>query len=272
MENCVICNREFQKKNKETKTCSRSCANKLAYKNGRKVVRKTTSNYEEWVAKYGQEEADNRLLLYKENMSKSIKAADMTYQKQVSSLIFKRNNEKNKGKTLEEIYGDDKALEIRQKLSDSRKGEKNPSFGKIRNGGKSVKGYYKERFFRSLLELSFMKHLENSGLCLSDVEYECFKIPWVDEKGEKRTYTIDFYVKSQKIAYEVKQSWALKNREVLLKAEFANRFFENIGIKFMIVTENDFQKLRFEDALSDENVCFIQSTLKNFKRHSNDNA
>jgi len=265
MDVCIICNLEFLKKGK-SKTCSRSCSNKLAYKNGRKIIRKSVSNYEMWVLKYGIEEAERRQNLYKENMSKAIRTADMSLQKQSASLHFIERNKNSKGKTLEEIYGEEKAYEIRQKLSKTRKGEKNPSFGKIRSGGRSVKGYYKGKFFRSLLELSFMKHLENSGLKLSEIEYECFRIPWINEEGSNRTYTIDFYVPSQKIVYEIKQSWALKTKEVSLKSEFANLFFKRIGLQFMIVTEKDFQKIKFEDALLDSDVIFLQKSLENFKR------
>jgi len=265
MEVCVICKCEFIKKGK-SKTCGRSCGNKLAYSNGRKVVKRNISNYEMWVTKYGIEEANRRQELYKENMSKSIKKADMSYQKQTASLVFSERNKSNKGKTLEEIYGEEKAKEIKLKLSESRKGEKNPSFGKITRGGRSVKGYYKGKFFRSLLELSFMKHLEDSGLALSDVEYECFKVPWIAENGSKRTYTIDFYVPSQSVVYEVKQSWALKTKEVNLKCEFANQFFEQLGLKFIVVTENDFKKLKFDDALQDLDVVFLENSFKNFKK------
>jgi hypothetical protein len=259
MEVCLICNKEYIKKGK-TKTCSRSCGNKLAYKNGRKVIKKNVSNYETWVLKYGIEEAERKQALYKENMSKAIMSANMSLQKQSASFHFSEMNKNNKGKTLEEIYGEEKAYEIRQKLSKSNKGEKNPSFGKVRLGGKSVKGYYKGKFFRSLLELSFMKHLENSGLKLSEIEYECFRIPWINEEGSNRTYTIDFYVPSQNVVYEVKQSWALKTKEVELKRKFANDFFEKIGLQFVIVTENDFQKIKFEDALVDADIIFLKNT------------
>jgi hypothetical protein len=46
---------------------------------------------------------------------------------------------KNKGKTLEEIYGGEKAKILKEKLSKSRIGENNPNFGNHKSTGKSVK-------------------------------------------------------------------------------------------------------------------------------------
>lgn len=120
-------------------------------------------------------------------------------------------------------------------------------------------------FFRSLLEYSFMKHLEEAGVPMSDVQYECFRVPW-QKDGRQRTYKIDFYVPDHKIAYEVKMSWACKHDDNQAKWAAAQVFFEKLGIAFKVMTENDFRKISFEEAASDEHLKFIESSFKSFKR------
>lgn len=94
---------------------------------------------------------------------------------------LKRYVKEKAGKTLEEVHGVELARKLRKSRSLHARGENNPAYGKIYvNGGKSVKGYYKGKFFSSLLEYSFMKHLESGGVSLDvDVDYECFVIPFV---------------------------------------------------------------------------------------------
>lgn len=147
----------------------------------------------------------------------------------------------------------------------------NPAYGKVyMNGGKSVKGHYKGHFFRSLLEYSFMKHLENEGLSLDDVGYECFTVPYV-LGGNERTYCIDFYVPSMNVVYEVKPAYVLKKPSPVNVAKWfaAREFFERRGLTFVIVTEHDFSKIEFKDALCDANVIWKEKTFKYFKNTVN---
>lgn len=268
-KHCIICGKQFIAKQKKTKSCSRSCANKLAYKNGRRRdwgLKK--SLYEHWVEKYGTAEADRRSAAHRQALSIAIKNADMSHQKEVSAKIFAKMNRANAGKSFDERFGVEKSKEIRAKLSAKCQGENNPAYGKVYSkGGRSVKGYYRGVFFRSLLEYSFMKHLELSGLLLENIQYECFRIPW-EKEGRKRTYKIDFYVPSQKIVYEVKMSWACTHADNQLKWEAARAFCSELGLTFKVMTENDFRKISFDEAMNDKDVKFIESSFKSFKRAS----
>lgn len=266
---CEFCGNDFVSSNKRTKTCGRSCGNRLAYKNGRRRDwGLKISLYEHWVQKFGIETAEIKQKQYVESMSFAIQAADMSNQKAAASKTFKEMNSQRTGKSYEEIFGENRAREIKARISARVKGSGNPSFGKCRMGGKSVKGYYKGKFFRSLLELSFMKHLESLGFSLEDVKYECFTIPWKDKSGTSRTYRIDFYVPSIKTAYEVKQSFALKFEENIQKWDYAESFFNDLNVKFQVVTEHDFRKISFDETKNDHNVVFIQKTLNYFRRTS----
>lgn len=174
---------------------------------------------------------------------------------------------RTKGKTYDELYGAEETARI--KASQSMSGEKNPAFGKVySDGGKSVKGYYKGKFFRSLFEYSFMKHLETRGFSLdNDVRYECFRIPYTFE-GKPGTYHIDFHVVPENVVYEVKPSYVVKNPPArqLAKWEAARVFCAERGLEFKIVTDKEFPKIGFKDAYDgDTEVKWDERTFKYFK-------
>lgn len=171
------------------------------------------------------------------------------------------------GKTLEEVHGEELASELRASRSLHAQGTNNPAFGKVyANGGKSVKGYYKGFFFRSLLEYSFMKHLEQRGLSLQDdVEYERFVVPYM-LNGRPRTYRIDFFVKPDNTVYEVKPAYVLKRSTTQEpKWDAARELLLQSGIQFRVVTELDFPKIAFDVARLDSNVVWKEETFKYFR-------
>jgi hypothetical protein len=181
---------------------------------------------------------------------------------------LKRYAKEKVGKTLEEVQGLELAHKFRKSRFQHAQGENSPAYGKIYvNGGKSVKGYYKGKFFRSLLEYSFMKHLESTGISLDvDVDYECFTIPFVFD-NRQRTYRPDFYVKSQNTVYEVKSSYLLKRVAPLQEAKWfaAHEFFRQRGIQFVVVSERNFNKVDFDTAKRDVDVTWKEETFKYFK-------
>ena len=268
---CEQCNCErIEPRNCRPRFCSRSCSNKWQHVNGLRKVgfNPKRSTYSYWVEKYGSSRAEELMCEYRSKMSVAILSADMTHQKDVARVQRIAYNISTKGKTLEEIHGVEKATQIRAKLSEATMGSKNPAYGKsYKNGGRSVKGYYKGKFFRSLLEYSFMKHLESEGLSIEiDVDYECFVVPYF--KGEvERTYRIDFYVPQRKIVYEVKQSYALKKISIenQLKWYAAKLFFDEKEITFKVVTELDFPKIVFDIARLDNDITWKEETFKYFK-------
>lgn len=251
-------------------TCSRSCSLRLQHANGTRVIGfdPKKSTYQFWCEKYGSTRADEMMSEYRQTMSVAISNADMTLQKEVSRKRRILHNVSLRGKSLEEIHGSDKALLIKSKISSALSGDKNPAYGKVYvNGGKSVKGRYKGLFFRSLLEYSFMKHLEASGISLyDDVDYECFTAKYTYE-GRERTYRPDFYVKSCQIVYEVKPSYVLKNVPAIqtLKWNAMRELLEPLGIKFNVITDVDFPKVSFDVARQDPDVVWKEETFKYFK-------
>ena len=87
------------------------------------------------------------------------------FRKKISSLTIGENNPMY-GKSFYDIwvqkYGkviaDEKMLEYKKKQSINNSGEKNNMYGKPSpiNSGNGICGWYKDWFFRSLLELSYM--------------------------------------------------------------------------------------------------------------------
>lgn len=267
---CMQCNVEkCEPKYKKPKFCSLTCKNKWEHANGVRKVgfdpHKGCQAY--WKERLSEEEAYQKIQEHRQKLSDGVRNADMTLQKKRASEIISARNRSYKGLTLEQIYGEEKARTIREKLSTSCRGERNPAFGKVyTNCGKSVKGYYKGHFFRSLLEYSFMKHLEKSGFNLDiDVSYESFRVPYEIE-GRKRTYTIDFFVKNEKIVYEVKPYYALKTVINQSKFDAALLFFGERNIEFRVVSERDFQKITFSEAFQDLDIVWKEDTFRYFKR------
>lgn len=144
-------------------------------------------------------------------------------------------------------------------------GAGNPMYGKTSSGGRSVKGTYKGLFFRSLMEYSFMKHLEGLGLDLAtDVEYETIRVPL----DEGHTYCTDFYVPSHKKVYEVKPSKVALSELNQRKFDAARKHLTDLGLEFSVVTENDFRKIPFSEANQDNDLVFDEHTFTYFQKKS----
>jgi len=267
---CKHCNAERTiRRCSKQQYCSRSCKNKWEHANGLRKV--GFDPHKPWlsyvVEKHGVEVAQQRDLEHRQALSESIRNADMSHQKEVARALRVALNVSHTGKTLEDIYGVERGKEMREKRSLNTRGKNNPAYGKsYMNGGKSVKGYYKGRFFRSLLEYSFMKHLENEGVSLDNVGYECFTIPYVFD-GSDRTYRIDFYVRARATVYEVKPSYVFKKLKPIDDAKWqaAREYFKLCAIDFKVVSEFDFTKITFDIARQDVDVVWKEDTFKYFR-------
>jgi len=258
-KNCFNCGKEFLARGRLSIHCSRKCITTTRNK-------KWAIGGKAWQEKWG-DLADKKLEEFKLKMS-SVTSGERNamYGKCHTQETKEKINLLNKRSYVEK-YGVERASIIIRKLSEALSGEKNPAFGKIyKNTGKSVKGYYKNKFFRSLLEYSFMKHLELMNVNLDDIDYENFLVPWINENGINRTYRPDFYHPSASVVYEVKQSYAVSYNE--LKHNAARDYFKERKIEFRIVTEKDFEKISFDVAIKDENVKWDERSFLPFNKKS----
>lgn len=166
---------------------------------------------------------------------------------------YKMNPDKNKGsengrtgKKLIDVmiakYGEDEA-NIRYKkwksnLNSFGKGSLNPQYGKspFTNSGMSYKGWYKNIFFRSSLELLFI--IENYNNVVISAENSKFRIEYYFN-SEKSHYYPDFYCETQNSIYEIKsKKWMSFDRNQA-KIQAANKEFKNRGINYKVLCEND---------------------------------
>lgn len=258
---CLYCEQNLPANSrKERKFCNHSCS--ISHRN------KVFSLKEAWKKRYGDawEERWNTWIKKMSEVTTGDKNPMFGKHDHVHGL--KRYAKEKTGKSLEEVHGIELAQKIRSRRSEMSRGSKNPAYGKVyQRGGKSVKGYYKSLFFRSLLEYSFMKHMESEGLTLhTDVDYECFSVPYVFE-GQPRTYCIDFYVSSRRVAYEVKPSYVIKKVSAINEAKWsaAREYFKQRGVEFCVVTDLDFPKIAFNVARQDNEVKWKEETFKYFK-------
>jgi len=182
------------------------------------------------------------------------------YGKNYQTHGLKKEGEKRRGKTEVEHYGLEKAKEISKKKSEASSGKNNSMYGKPspKLSGKGTKGYYKGHYFRSLLELLCMKHLEEDGIDLNDIDYENFVIKYVSYDGRQRTYRPDFFIPSRNQLVEVKPFRLISTPLNTLKFEAALSFCKERNIEFKVLTEKSFT-LSKEDAVKDQNVVLLEA-------------
>ena len=111
------------------------------------------------------------------------------------------------------------------------KGEYTPK-SENRKRSKRIKSDITGIQYRSNWELIF--HEKNPELL-----YEYTRIKYIEMEKE-RVYITDFTDQINKIVYEIKPNSELKNKNFLIKTEFAKKWCEENGYKFEIVTESDY--------------------------------
>lgn len=153
-----------------------------------------------------------------------------------------------KGKTLEEIYGKEKADMIKLKNSKSNSGENNPMYGKPSGyfTGGGISGKYKQYYFRSLLELSFILEMEYENVNFISAENSKFKIEY-EYENTTRNYFPDFYLIDSDTVIEIKPYRSLNDRLNKVKFEKAYGTFNN----FVIITEKNIENVLTIEKLKD---------------------
>ena len=159
---------------------------------------------------------------------------------------IKWNQDNLKGKTLEDAYGFEKAQKIKAKIGEHSKGENNPMFGKASplGAGNGWKGYYKNIYFRSILELKYLKYLLDNNIIFENGEKAKYRIPYILWDGTNRTYATDYYLPETNVFIELKPKKLIDTPTNKLKFEAAR---ELLGDRHIILTENDVQLFPLEE-------------------------
>lgn len=283
MITCLECKREFKRLNtfhlkfhnlNEKTYLDRYPHAKLYHENYRNLISQKTKEAmrsEDVKNNFSNAIKDRRNL--SENLGKYIKSnrtlTDEEYRKSYSVTRNKKISNarrkywsNNKGKTIEELWGKEKAENLRKLQSESRLGEKNPAFGKVyeKSGGKI--GKYKGLMFRGIWELSYWKYLENLGYNIHDesvIAYEALKIPY-ESSTKRRTYFPDFLNKFSKELVEVKSFYKFSEMsdELFSKKQAAEKWCQENGYVYKILTEKDFPVISYSQAYADKDIVWIK--------------
>lgn len=181
----------------------------------------------------------------------------------------------NKNKNYVEIFGEEKASEIKQKLSNSHKNRvyckhsietKNKISTKMLNNknwlfsGLGKKGYFEGDYFGSSWELAYMVYCKENSIKI-ERNWNSFK--YLNSKGEEKNYIPDFYLLEEKKFIEIK---GYVTEDSLLKEKYFKYNIETIDenkikpiLKFVIEKYGK----DFYNILKEDNINFIEKN-KNY--------
>jgi DNA polymerase III alpha subunit len=132
-----------------------------------------------------------------------IDSANPLYDEWLSSI--RRGHEKYRGRSFEEIFGPERAAEIRAKMSARNKGEGNPMYGRSQQGrtAYSAAGFREDlgHYVRSSWEADFARVLKHLGI---EYQYEPRRFTLSRAEGSSMTYAPDFFVPEARCFYEIK--------------------------------------------------------------------
>lgn len=141
----------------------------------------------------------------------------------------------------------------------------NPMFGKPSpsKSGNGWKGWYKDTFFRSLRELSFLiNFLLKENIVWKSGESKKYAIKYKDYLGKERNYFPD-YITENKI-YEIKPKNLWNTPLVLAKTNAAKEYAKNIGLEFILIDpEINFEQIKSLHASGE--IKFTEQTEVLFK-------
>ena len=245
---CPKCNKKIQYKDyisikyvekltKEGKLC-RSCISA--------EVMRGKSVYQTWIDKYGKEIADIKMQEFKNKCREnSLGEKNVNYKNKVNGnkglLQFSKNC---KGKTFEEIYGIEKSIELKQKISNATSGKNNPMYGKPapKRSGNGWSGYYGNYYFRSMLELYYLIYLVDNNINFESGEKKKHSIQYIMD-GLERNYFPDYYLIDTDEYVEIKPQNLVNSYQNKLKFEAAKN---KLGNKHIILTEKNIVKIDIE--------------------------
>lgn len=166
------------------------------------------------------------------------------FKRKMSKLTSGKNNgmyERNVYSVWIKKYGreiaDEKMKEMKIKCSKRSSGKNNPMYGRPSpvGSGNGWSGWYKNWYFRSLRELSYMiMVIEKNNYKWETAENKKYAIKYKDIEGKDRTYRADF-VLDKKIIVEIKPKKLMETPSNILKKESAEKYCKENGFKYRMV-------------------------------------
>ena len=237
---------------------------------------KDSTSLKFFITKYGKELGQ---IKHKEKIETSIHTLEnfvKKYGEEIGSEKYKAMNDARSLSCstygLTGKYG--RAVTLKINKSKARPGAKNGMFGKPspKGSGNGWQGWYNDMYFRSLLELSYMKYLcDNSVKFVSGEKLE-YSVSYNDGEID-RNYFCDFVLIDSNVKIEIKPS-NLINSYINKKKFGAAK--EKFGKYFKILTEKDFPILtdsELNELVLSEKVKFIERYMIKFnERYKNENS
>ncbi len=169
-----------------------------------------------------------------------------------------------------EKYGKEEAekrlLSFKNKQSIANSGEKNSMYGKPspQGSGNGWSGWYKNWYFRSLRELSYMINVIEKESLIWRCPDKNFKIKYQDYKGTLRTYFPDFIINENKIV-EIKPLKLHKTPKVMAKTLAAIEFCKNNNFIYEIIDVSILLKDKIKELYLNKEIKFLDRYDKKFR-------
>lgn len=264
---CIDCSKQFSLTkylvnihiNRHGGCLCRSCSQKRQYAAGTRVSKIAEYNRAQKGKTLEERLGKQKAVEVREKLSRKLSGDNNpNYQGKYSK--FEAAHEAKKGKTFEEYYGEERARVLRQKISRATSGSNNPMYGKSPSklSGSGLKGYFKNVFFRSYLELSYLIQLDKLHVKVESAETTKFTVLYKLD-NVNRTYKPDFYLPDTNEVIEIKWSRLAQTKKVQIQASFAQSQFDN----YKILTEHDIQL-----STLDEIKMYIEHGILNIVKYS----
>lgn len=150
--------------------------------------------------------------------------------------------------------------ELKNKLSIANSGSNNPMYGKPapEGSGNGWSGWYKDWYFRSLRELSYMiNEIEQKSLSWQSAEKKELQIKYIDWKGLERTYTADFLIEN-KYLVECKPLKLMSSDNVKRKSEAAKLFCSAHGYEYILIEPEILSKEKIKELYIKKEIVFTE--------------
>jgi endogenous inhibitor of DNA gyrase (YacG/DUF329 family) len=118
-------------------------------------------------------------------------------------------------------------------------GNKNPQFGKPPSikAGRGIKGKYKNIHFRSSLEMFYLLFWDKNNILFTTAETKEFRVKYTTQDGRERTYSPDFFLTESNTIVEIKPEKLHHNTEVLIKFKALKKEHPDKNCKIIGFTE-----------------------------------
>lgn len=144
-----------------------------------------------------------------------------------------------------EQIANQKLNQFKIKAKNNSLGKNNPMYGKPapQGSGNGWSGYYKNYYFRSLLELSYLKYLLDNNIKFENGEKKKYCIEYQFNNVD-RTYRPDYFLVETQELIEIKPKNLINSQINKIKFEAGRQKYGN---KFKVLTEDNLIKLNFDE-------------------------